>query len=258
MSIDRPYGDAELAALYDLDHFDYDDDLDLYENFARRGDGPSLELGAGSGRVALHLAREELDVVALDASPVMLDRLRARLEETIASRVRVVEGDMRSFDLGERFDLVYCPLFTFEHLVETEDRIAALRCAEAHLAPGGLFVAGLRPLSVVDWAPGDHPMTVRGTRVDPDSGDTIVKMASVRASGATQTTTTTYIFDRTPKGGGQLRRRVMDVTMRATGQPEAELMLRAAGLRLQQVYGAPDLSPFTDDSDSMIIVAGRA
>lgn len=258
MTIDRPYADAELASLYDLDHAEYDDDLGLYENFARRGEGASLELGAGSGRVALHLARQGLDVVALDASAVMLERLRARVDGAISSRVRVVEADMRAFELAETFDLVYCPLFTFEHLIETDDRIAALRCVSAHLSEGGVFVAGLRPLSEVDWSPDDEPATVRWTRTEPETGDTIVKMASVRASTAEQTTTTTYIFDRTPAGGGPVRRRVMDVTMRATGKAEAELLLREAGLRLQQVYGSADLSPFTDGSDSMIIVAGRA
>jgi len=74
------YADDELAALYDLEHDSVDGDLDLYTQFARRGEPPSLELGVGSGRVALHLARQGLPVVGIDSSLRMLARLEAKLD----------------------------------------------------------------------------------------------------------------------------------------------------------------------------------
>ncbi len=248
------YGDDEAAALYDLVYERYDEDLSLYEEFARRGETPALELGAGSGRVALHLARAGLDVVALDSSPRMLARLEAALDDATRPRVRMVEADMRDFDLGERFDLVYCALDTFEHLLTTEHQLAALRCVARHLSPGGVFVAELRSLTAVDWSDQPSALRLEWVRADPAGRGTVAKMSSIAVSRASQLTMTTLIFDRTG-ADGVVRRRTLEVTLRATGRFEMELLLARAGLRIESIYGGPDLSPFTDASDTMVVVA---
>ena len=248
------YSDDEAVALYDLVYASYDDDLSLYEEFARRGESPALELGAGTGRVALHLARQGFRVVALDSSPRMLARLEAALDPEAAQRVRLVHGDMRDFDLGgEKFDLVYCALDTFEHLLTTADQLAALRRVAKHLSAGGVFVFELRSLTAVDWS--DEPSPLRLEWVRPDAtGESVAKLSSVTSSPARQLTMFTLIFDRTGPDG-VVRRRTLDVTLRATGRYEMELLLGRAGLRLAAIYGGADLSPFVDDSDTMVIVA---
>ncbi len=249
------YADDELAALYDLAYAGADDDLPLYEQFARRGELPSLELGVGSGRVALHLARRGLHLVGIDSSLSMLARLQAALDRETAPRLRLVEADMRDFDLGEKFDLVYCALDTFEHLLTAEDQLATLRCVAKHMAKGGIFVAQLRALGVVDWSPRERPLLVEWTRPDPRRHGVVTKMSSMRSSPSQQTTTTTLIFDGAPAAGGPVRRRAFEVTLRVTGLPEMELLLDRAGLCLAAVYGDVALSPFTDESDTMILVA---
>ena len=251
------YADAELAALYDLVYEDYDADLALYEQFAARGELPSLELAVGSGRVALHLARNGYHVTGIDTSLAMLSRLEAALDPDTAPRVRLVEADMRDFDLREKFDLVYCALFSFEQMLTNDDALHALRCVERHLAPGGVFVTELRTLRSVDWAPEEAPaLRHEWTRHDDATGETVTKLLSMRASPSRQTTTTTVMFDRAA-ANGTVRRRALEVTMRVFGRFEFELLLKEVGLRLLQVYGGTDLSPFTDASDSMVIVAGR-
>ncbi len=251
------YADDELAALYDLVYDDYDDDLALYEQFAARSDGASLELCVGSGRVALHLARAGHRVVGIDTSRPMLDRLSARLDATTEPNVRLVEGDARDFDLGERFDLVYCALDSFELFLTQDDQLAVLRSVARHLADGGVFVCELRALSVVDWSPEPSPLQLEWTRRDPATGDMITKMSSMRASHTTQTTTTTLIFDRTSDRDDTVHRRTFEVTLRVTARAELGLLLAAAGMRVQHVYGDTALSPFTDASDTMIVVATR-
>lgn len=249
------YADDELAALYDLVYEDYDDDLALYEGFARRGELPSLELGVGTGRVALHLTQQGFHVVGLDSSMRMLARLEAKLDPATAQRLRLVEGDIRAFDLdGEKFDLIYCALDTFEHLLTTADQLAALRCVATHLAKGGVFVAELRTLTGVDWSTGPSPLVAEWTRPDPATGGAVTKMRSCIASPATQTTTDSLIFDRI-LADGTVRRRTFDVTLRVTGRYEMELLLGRAGLRMTALYGDAGLSPFDDDSDRMVIVA---
>lgn len=251
------YADDELAALYDLVYADTSDDLPLYEQFARRGSSRSLEICAGSGRVALHLARQGLPVVALDAAPPMLARLQSRLDAATQPFVRLVEGDMRDFDLApDTFDLIFCAFGSFELLLTTGDQIACLQTAARHLAPGGRFVAELRSLPAIDWD-AEPVLLYEWTRPDPATGEPITKMRSMSAAPSRQVTIDTVIFDRTG-ADGTVRRRQIEVVMRASGRFEVELLLERAGLRLADIYGDTALSPYTDESDSMIIVAELA
>lgn len=250
------YGDDELAALYDLVYDSVDDDVGMYEGFAKRASTPVLEVCAGSGRIAVPLARAGHEVVALDFSPHMLARLRAGLDEGTAPRVRLVEGDMRDFDLGERFDLVFNAFGSFEQSLTTEEQLAALRCVAQHLTPRGVFVAELRSLTRIQWDA--EPTLVHDfTRADPDTGEQVTKLRSQAASAARQITVDTIITDRV-RGDGTVGRRVIEVAMRAIGRFELEYLLRDAGLRLADLYGDTSLSPYTDTSDRMIVVAELA
>ncbi|MDP9238960.1 MAG: class I SAM-dependent methyltransferase [Chloroflexota bacterium] len=254
MSALDPYADDELAELYDLDHAGYDDDLALYEQFARRAATPVLELGVGSGRVARYLAAHGHRVVGIDSSPAMLRRLAASLDGELEPRVRLVETDMRSIVLGEHFELIYCALNTFEHLLSSEDQFAALRCVAAHLARGGVFVFQIRALTSIEWTEPRSPLQLQWLRPHPASGDMVAKTSSTSVAPARQLITNTIIFDRTA-GDGTVHRRMLEVMLRLTGRFEMELLLRQAGLRLSTLYGDCDLSPFDDDSDTMIVVA---
>lgn len=255
MTLDDLYGDAALAELYDLAWGDSDFDVSMYEQFARRGELPSLELGVGTGRVALHLARNGLHVVGLDASPAMLSRLEARLDPETAPRLRLVAGDMRDFDLApQKFDLVYCAANSFQHLLTHDDQLAALRCVARHLAPGGLFVAEMRTMRAVDWSVERTPLYLRRTVDIPGTDDTLMHFQQLSPHPAHQTTTTTYIFDRVSPDGA-VHRRVIDVTLRYSTLGEFALLLERAGLALRDVYGDADLSPYDDASDRMVIVA---
>jgi SAM-dependent methyltransferase len=252
-----PYADDELAALYDLSFGDSDYDIAMYENFARRGDTPSLELGIGTGRVALRLARAGLDIVGIDASRAMLARLRSALDgdPALSKRVRFVEADMREFALGERFDLVFCVGNTFQHLLTTSDQIAALRCAAAHLTPGGVFVAKIDSPAAIDWNAGDASLKLEARSVDPGSGETLMRFSARRPIPAIMHVEHTLLYDRVAEDGS-IRRRIVDFTFKYTAPDEMRLVMAAAGMRLLHVYGDHDLSPFTNDSDSMIVVGG--
>ncbi len=256
MTVD-PYAEDELAALYDLFYANYDEDIAMYENFARRGDTPSLELGVGTGRVALRLARAGLDIVGIDGSPHMLARLRRAFEAepAIAKRVRATEADMRDFALGERFDLVFCAANTFQHLLSTEDQIGSLRCIAKHLTDAGVFVAKLQSPREVDWGGENGALRLAAPRIDPETGDPVMRMDARRAFASSMTVHHTRIYDRI-RADGVVRRRVNEYTLKYTSPDELRLVLEAAGMRLRHLYGDHDLSPFTEDSDSMVFVGG--
>src|SRR5215207_4365133 len=94
--------DAALARLYDLDLVEDPGDLDLYLALATRTGGPILELGCGTGRIAVPLAAAGHDVTAVDIDPAMLERARRRAEQAGAaarSRIEFVEADLLGLEL---------------------------------------------------------------------------------------------------------------------------------------------------------------
>ncbi len=125
---------------HDLECGRYAADLPLWRALAEQEDGPVLDVGAGTGRVALDLARAGHHVVALDREPAFLDVLRSR---AAALPVETVVGDAGGFDLGgRRFGLIIAPMQTIQ-LLGRAGRAGFLRSAREHLAPDGLVACAM-------------------------------------------------------------------------------------------------------------------
>jgi SAM-dependent methyltransferase len=147
---------ASDAAIWDeVEHGSYAADLRLWGELAAERD-PVLELGCGTGRVALHLVRLGHEVWALDRDPDLTGALRRRAgDEGVA--VRAVDADAVSFELDASFALILAPMQLVQ-LLDAGDRAAALERVRAHLAPDGLFAAALVDPPVAWGEPGERPL----------------------------------------------------------------------------------------------------
>ncbi|MGZ4276454.1 MAG: class I SAM-dependent methyltransferase [Solirubrobacteraceae bacterium] len=142
---------ARHVIWHDLECGGYAEDLPLWRELAAGEGAPVLDLGAGTGRVALDLARTGVAVVALDLDEVFLAALRERAGDLPATTVR---ADARAYDLGRRFPLVIAPMQTVQLLGGAEGRAAFLAAAARHLAPGGLLACALA--DALDAFDSDH------------------------------------------------------------------------------------------------------
>lgn len=133
------------AASYDKVYRNIRADIPYWQSLAGEyvGDsGEALELACGTLRVMLPVAEAGVRVTGIDESPYMLELAQKKIDNApaeVRARMRIQEGDMRSFDLGRTFNLIYIPFNTFSILLTVRDQLAALAAVKKHLAPNGVF-----------------------------------------------------------------------------------------------------------------------
>jgi SAM-dependent methyltransferase len=123
------------VAWHDVECGGYAADLRLWDELASAAEGPVLDLGCGTGRVALHLARRGHQVIGVDSDATLIEALRGRAD---GISVRGVVGDARTLDLGVQFGVAIAPMQLIQLLAGEVERTACLRGVATHLAPGGL------------------------------------------------------------------------------------------------------------------------
>jgi SAM-dependent methyltransferase len=130
----------EVVVWHDAECGSYSADLPVWRELAGEAAGPVLDVGAGTGRVTLDLARHGHPVTALDLEPDLLAALERRAE---GLPVTTVAADAREMDLDARFPLILVPMQTLQILGGPEGRARFLRAAHAHLEPGGVLAAAI-------------------------------------------------------------------------------------------------------------------
>jgi SAM-dependent methyltransferase len=133
---------SDAVVWHDVECAAYDLDLPLWRELAEQADGPILDVGAGTGRVALDLARRGHDVTALDADPDLIHELSSRARARNL-RVKATAADARSFELGHEFALAIAPMQVVQLFGGERGRRAALAALRRHLRAGALFAAAL-------------------------------------------------------------------------------------------------------------------
>lgn len=202
------------------------------------GTGPALELGIGTGRVALPLAATGVEVHGIDASEAMVERLRSKPG---GDAIPVTIGDFSDFSLDTTFTVIYVPFNTFFGLLTQDDQVACFRAVARHLAPGGVFVM---EAFVFDAGMFDRGQRVSAINVEPDR----VSLEVTKSDPMAQRTDSQHVVIR------EDGIRLFPVKIRYAHVPELELMARLAGMRLRERWADWDRSPFSSGSGKHISV----
>jgi ubiquinone/menaquinone biosynthesis C-methylase UbiE len=243
------------ARYYDLDHGEFDDDVMMFEGFAARCGSPILELGCGTGRLLLPLARQGYHVTGVDVSAAMLERARRRLSTAgLADQVTLVQQDMRSLSLDGQFKLVVIGLSSFQILSTLQDQLKTLERICAHLVPDGLLVIDLFFPDLNRLLESAGQVCLDKVMSDPETGDQVVRLHSQHVDQVQQLIHVTYQFDRVD-AAGNVCRTLVPLSIRYLFRPELELLLRHAGFEVEAVYGSYDLEELAADSERLIAVA---
>jgi SAM-dependent methyltransferase len=250
----------DLARYYDLDLAEDPGDVSLYRALARRAEGPVLELGVGSGRIAVPLAMDGNEVTGVDNDPAMLARASERWARargrTTAGSLELKDDDLLEVHLGPRFALVVMALNTILALGTAERQAAAFRAVRRHLRPGGLA-------AVDAWLPGpddlrhyDGRLLLEWLRDDRETGDRVAKTSSATYDRATESLDVHAFFDAWSPKGGAVRRVARSDRLRLVGADELVKIAEDAGLNVEQLGRDYELSPFGPGAERAVLVAG--
>ncbi len=222
-------------------------DVAFFLEMARQSGGPVLEIGCGTGRVLIPTAKEGIEIVGLDSSSAMLSVCREKLScepEEVQSRVRLIQGDMRRFEVGREFALVTIPFRPFQHLLTVEDQLACLACIHRHLARGGKLVLDVFNPSLPHLAGKQDLVDVLGEEPEftmPDGRRVIRRHRVISGNLFNQIQDVELIYDVTHPDGRE-ERWVHRTEMRYLFRFEAEHLLARAGFRVEELYADYDKS----------------
>lgn len=229
-------------------------DVAFWRRLARQTGGRVLELGCGTGRITVPLARTGLPVVGIDRSGAMLAHARRRLSRAaLRGRAHLVRGDIRSLPFeSRRFALVVAPYGILQSLLSDEDLTAALSAAARVLAPDGTLGIDLVP-DVPRWKEYRRRVSLSGRR--GRHGPPVALVESVRQQPEQHLT----VFDHEYIEGWGRRRRVHRFSVAFRTLPVRALIDRveAHGFRVEHVLGDYDGKPWDERADTWVILASR-
>jgi SAM-dependent methyltransferase len=224
-----------IAGLYDPWSRSVTEDVDFYVSEARRAGGPVVELGVGTGRIAIPIARQGIRVIGVDSSREMLAACRRRADdEGVSELLDLRLGDLRTPPIDEPVPLVICPFRSYLHLADDGERVEALTAARAALAPDGCLV-----FDVFAPKPDDIAET-HGLWLEREPG--IYELAEWDESARTLT-----LSVRGPSSEATM-------ALAWISRAEWQQLLEETGFTVEACYGWFDRTPFRDGED-MIFVA---
>jgi ubiquinone/menaquinone biosynthesis C-methylase UbiE len=228
-------------------------DIAFWRQLAAARRGPTVELGCGTGRIAIPLLKSGRAVVGIDRSAPMLARARRRARRAgVLNRAVFVRGDIRALPLRtRRFDCVIAPYGILQSLTSDSDLTATLTSVARVLRAGGLFGVDLVP-DLPQWREYERKVSLHGRR---NASTTLTLVESVRQDRRRGLT----IFDQeyTERRGGKRHVHQFSLTFRTLSVSEMLRQLERAGFRIRAVLGDYQGRAWDERADVWLILADK-
>ena len=240
------------AKFYDL--FGSKNDLEFYKELALQSGNKALELGVGTARVAISLARAGVTVVGVDNSAYMLRIAKEKLakeSESVRKRVMLKKGDMKNFELRQSFPFIYIPASTFDHNITLEDRKRTLNRIHKHLKKNGTFAFDLE-----QTVPDKPDKSWWIDRKEIENGKMVVRSIFTRKNTSKHTLILDLIYD-VYKNSKLLERYHEYGEVAVISKYEIVRLLKENGFRVVSIYGDFDRSEYRKDSPKLLLVTKR-
>ena len=229
-------------------------DVPFWRQLALNSGARVLELGCGTGRIALPLARADVRVVGIDRSDAMLARARQRARRArLANRVQLVRGDIRFLPFRRTFPLVIAPYGILQSLLRERDLKATLAAVYDAIEPGGAF--GLELVAdLPSWEEYRKRISLKGWR-GRAGGSQITLVETVRQDSARKLT----IFDQefTERRQGHRRTHQFSLTFRTLTVPQMARRLEKAGFEITALLGDYRGGPWDPRAEVWVILARK-
>jgi SAM-dependent methyltransferase len=239
------------ARCYDLimGHYASGPLLDFYQRQAARFGDPILEMACGSGRLTIPLAQAGMNILGLDISEPMLMRAEHKAAER-GVRVRFMPGDIRNFDLAERFNVIFIAAQSLSHLHSREDIEECFACVRRHLTSDGRFLVELHnpSITLLSRQPG-HRYTV-GEYEDQESHKRLLLTEEVYYDAAKQLSFIEWYIAE----GEAPEEKVLSFEMRQYFPQEIDALLVYNGFTIEEKYGDYHEAVFSSTSPKQLII----
>ena len=249
------YYDGAYAAMKDLI------DVPFYVDLAKRIGGPVLEIGCGTGRVLIPIARAGMTIHGVDRSLPMLGILRQKIEQEpplVRERIRTHSGDMRNFRLEKKYPLVTIPFRPMQHMPSVEEQVRALTTATFHLDEKGILAfdvfypkfemlqAGLgEEILEIEWADPSAPGRIVRRYYRKDAVDKIHQVYAL-----------TFLL-RTYEGQDLIREECESLSLSYYTYPHLRALFLLTGLEVVEEYGSFRREPLDNSATEMIFLLQR-
>ncbi|MGH7731751.1 MAG: class I SAM-dependent methyltransferase [Candidatus Eiseniibacteriota bacterium] len=242
--------------VYDLYYSWLIDDIPFYVARAREACGAVLEAGCGTGRILLPTLLAGVDIDGFDIHPGMLEVLRKKAGEH-GLKPRVAVADMRDFTMPRRYALITIPFRAFQHLLTSEDQVAALRCMREHLEGGGVLVFNVFFPSFARMVEPEGEQALEREFPHPETGLPVAMYTKRWLDRVNQVLQVEREVVESDARGYAAHTHRDRFRMRWTWKPEMELLLGAAGFSRWSVLGGFDGRPLEKDTDEMVWTAWK-
>lgn len=231
-------------------------DLDFYHGLCRASGGPILEIGVGTGRIALPLAKDGMEIVGIDLYEPMLKVAQQRALDVapLDGSLKLIQADMRNFDLKRKFPVVTIPARTLLLATTEEEQIDTLCRAVQHLGDDGTMAFNLfypDPEMLADDPDEEFLLEV----VEKPDGGRYVLTAKNHFDLDSQLNHGTQIAEELDPKGKVLRRQELEVVVRYLYPDQVINMCQRVGLDVIEMWGDFEGSDLDEESDEIVVLA---